>query len=169
MWETRKNTIFHVFERHNGEKKLEAGIRTILMLPHQPMAHFDRYYPHFWWLLTEMTTLQNFGVWISASIWQRAIEILSIPQAVRILMTPWNRIEWLISDPVLDTPLWNCRSSLEQYCPISFARHMPVCHGNVAYPLRCCPPKNLLFGPPANLDLSRKNCHLLTSTSPATG
>ena len=25
-------------------------------------AHFDRYYPHFWWLLTEMTTLQNFGV-----------------------------------------------------------------------------------------------------------
>ena len=38
-------------------KKLEAGVRTILMLPDQPMAHFDRYYPHFWWLLTEMTTL----------------------------------------------------------------------------------------------------------------
>ena len=62
MWETRKNTIFHVFGRPDDEKKLEAGVRTILMLPHQPMAHFDRYYPHFWWVLTEMTTLQNFGV-----------------------------------------------------------------------------------------------------------
>ena len=150
MWETQKNTFFHVFGRHDDEKKLEAGDRTILMLPHQPMAHFDRYYPHFWWVLTEMTTLQNFGVpdppkvgrtrfvsrkkhdlgpifgtkspicpisniftppmiyivgklWISGSIWQRAIEILSIPQAVRILMTPWNRNEWLISDPVICT------------------------------------------------------------------
>ena len=40
-------------------------------------------------------------LWISASIWQRAIEILSTLQAVRILMTRWNRNEWLISDPVI--------------------------------------------------------------------
>ena len=40
-------------------------------------------------------------LWISASIWQRAIGFLSILQAVRILRTRWNRNEWLISDPAI--------------------------------------------------------------------
>ena len=81
MWETRKNTIFQVFERHNGEKKLEAGVWTILMLPHQPMAHFDRYYPHFLWVLTEMTTLQNFGV-------------PDPPKVVRTRLCPEKKMIW---------------------------------------------------------------------------